>query len=133
MNAEELKLKASRMQSFLETPAPIEPNDLMERLNHLSVLMAQSGQCLADAKYLLDQRKSDSITIALKEAMAGDWSISITNKKIDALCKEENYLVNLLDRINSTAGKQIEAIRTMISFIKSTMQLWKNKSLYRNY
>jgi hypothetical protein len=86
------------------------------------VLIAKSGNCLADAKYYLDQRKNDSITLALKEAMAGDWSITIIHKKIDALCKDESYLVNMFDRINSAAGKQQMGINVLLSYRKVEFQ-----------
>lgn len=120
---EQLKDTAAKMQAYLEEKSGSEPNELIERLENLQVMVAKSGNMLADAKYYLDQRKNDSITQALKEAMAGDWSITIIHKKIDALCKDENYLVNLLDRINRSATHQIDAIRTMISYRKTEMQL----------
>lgn len=119
----ELKEIAEKMQTFLELKRGTEPNDLIDRAENLSMLIAKSGHCLADAKYNLDQRKNDSITIALKEAMAGDWSISIIHKKIDALCKEENFLVTWFDRINSAAVHQLDGIRTIISYRKAEMTM----------
>jgi len=123
MTPEQLRAKAEKMQAFLEQRPPDQEEGLIERLELLQVLLAQSGELLAKAKYLLDCRKNDSITIALKEAMAGDWSTTIIHKKIDALCREENYLVNWMDRINSSAVHQIDALRTIISYRKSQMNL----------
>lgn len=120
---DELTETANKMQTFLELNPGSEPNDLIDRLELLQVLVAKSGNCLADAKYYLDQRKNDSITQALKEAMAGDWSITIIHKKIDALCRDENYLVNLFDRINRSATHQIDAVRTILSYRKTEMTL----------
>lgn len=119
----ELKEIAEKMQTFLELKPGTEPNDLIDRAENLSALIAKSGHCLADAKYNLDQRKNDSITLALKDAMAGDWSITIIHKKIDALCKEENYLVNCFDRINSAAVHQLDGVRTIISYRKAEMTM----------
>lgn len=119
----ELKETSEKMQKYLEEKPGSEPNDLIDRAENLAVLIAKSGSCLADAKYLLDQRKNDSITLALKEAMAGDWSVTIIHKKIDALCREENYLVNQFDRINSAAVHQLDGIRTLISYRKAEMNL----------
>jgi len=123
MNYEELKAKADRMQQFLEQKPSDQEEGLIDRLELLQILMAQSGDCLANAKYLLDLRKNDSITQSLKEALAGDWSTTIIHKKIDALCREENFLVNRFDRINSSASKQISALITIISYRKSQMNL----------
>src|SRR5678815_2547916 len=89
MTPEELKIKADNMQSFLEQKASDQEEGLIDRLELLQVLLAKSGNYLAEAKYLLDQKKNDSITIALKDALAGDWSTTIIHKKIDALCREE--------------------------------------------
>jgi hypothetical protein len=123
MNHEELKAKADKMQTFLEQKPSDQDEGLIDRLELLQILMAQSGDCLANAKYLLDMRKNDSITQSLKEALAGDWSTTIIHKKIDALCREENFLVNRFDRINSSAVHQIDALRSILSYRKAQMSL----------
>jgi hypothetical protein len=123
MTLEDLKIKADKMQSFLEQKAIDQEEGLIDRLELLQVLLAQSGNYLAEAKYLLDLRKNDSITQSLKEALAGDWSTTIIHKKIDALCREENFLVNRFDRINSSAVHQIDALRSILSYRKAQMNL----------
>ena len=123
MNYEELKIKADKMQSFLEQKPSDKEEGIIDRLELLQILMAQSGDCLANAKYLLDVRKNDSITQSLKEALAGDCSTTIIHKKIDALCREENFLVNRFDRINSSAVHQIDALRSILSYRKAQMNL----------
>jgi len=123
MNYEELRAKADKMQTFLEQKPSDQEEGLIDRLELLQILMAQSGELLANAKYLLDIRKNDSITQSLKEALAGDWSTTIIHKKIDALCREENFLVNRFDRINSSAVHQIDALRSILSYRKAQMNL----------
>jgi len=123
MTSDELKIKADKMQSFLEQKPSDQEEGIIDRLELLQILMAQSGDCLANAKYLLDMRKNDSITQSLKEALAGDWSTTIIHKKIDALCREENFLVNRFDRINSSAVHQIDALRSILSYRKAQMNL----------
>jgi len=123
MTSDELKIKADKMQSFLEQKPSDQEEGIIDRLELLQILMAQSGDCLANAKYLLDMRKNDSITQSLKEALASDWSTTIIHKKIDALCREENFLVNRFDRINSSAVHQIDALRSILSYRKAQMSL----------
>ena len=123
MTYEALNDKAIKMQNFLEQKASDQEEGLIDRLELLQVLLAQSGNYLAEAKYLLDIRKNDSITQSLKEALAGDWSTTIIHKKIDALCREENFLVNRFDRINSSAVHQIDALRSILSYRKAQMNL----------
>jgi hypothetical protein len=123
MTYQELKDKADKMQAYLEQKPSDQDEGLIERLEMLQVLLAQSGNMLAESKYLLDQKKNDSITIALKDALAGDWSTTIIHKKIDALCRDENFLVNRFDRINSTSVHQIDAIRSILSYRKAQMTL----------
>jgi len=123
MTSDKLKIKADKMQSFLEQKPSDQEEGIIDRLELLQILMAQSGDCLANAKYLLDMRKNDSITQSLKDALAGDWSTTIIHKKIDALCREENFLVNRFDRINSSAVHQIDALRSILSYRKAQMSL----------
>lgn len=123
LNPSELNIKAEKMQSFLEEKPLDQEEGLIDRLGLLGVLAAQSGKMLADSKYWLDQRKNDAITLALKDALQGDWSTTIIHKKIDALCKDENFLVNWIGRINASATHQSDALRTIISFRKSQMNM----------
>lgn len=123
LTIDQLREAAEKMQTFLEAKPLDQEEGLIDRLELLGTLAAKAGKCLADAKYHLDQRKNDSITQALKEAMEGDWSITIIHKKIDALCKDENYLVTLFDRINSSAVHQMDATRTVISYRKEQMRM----------
>lgn len=123
LTIDELYKIATDMQKYLEAKPEDQDEGLITRLELLGILAAKAGKCLADSKYHLDQRKNDSITQALKEAMEGDWSISIIHKKIDALCKDNNYLVNLFDRINSSSVHSQDALRTVISYRKEQMRM----------
>lgn len=77
LTIDELYKIATDMQKYLEAKPEDQDEGLITRLELLGILAAKAGKCLADSKYHLDQRKNDSITQALKEAMEGDWSISI--------------------------------------------------------
>ena len=123
LNKEQLHDKAERMQKFLETKAGTEPNDLIDRAENLSVLIAQSGQCLADAKYLQDMVINGAIMEALQKSYEERLSPSTINKCVNTAAKDLNYLVNWIDRINATATHQLDAIRTLISYRKAEMTI----------
>lgn len=123
MNKDELLLKAEKFQKYLEEKPGTEPNDLIERASLLSILIAQSGQCLADAKYIQDLMVNGAIMEALNKAYEEKLSPSTINKFVTTAAKEINYLVNWLDRINATATHQLDSIRTLISYRKAEMQI----------
>ena len=67
MNKEELLLKADKFQKYLEEKTGSEPNDLITRAENLSILIAQSGQCLADAKFIQDEIVNGAIMEAIQK------------------------------------------------------------------
>lgn len=123
LSKEELMDKSEKFQAYLEKKVGSEPNDLIDRCEMLSILIAQSGQCLANAKYLQDQVINGTIMEALKNSYEERLSASTINQYVKSTAKEYNYLVNWLDRINSTATHQLDSIRTLISYRKAEMNL----------
>lgn len=122
MTQDELKTKAQRFQTFLETRHGQEPDQLLERMELLAILVAQSGQCLAEAKYHQDQVVNGAIGEAIDKAFSDKLSASVINQYVKSTAKEYNYLVNWLDRINATATHQLDALRTIISYRKTEFQ-----------
>jgi hypothetical protein len=122
-SVEELKSKAERMLKYLELAAGTESVEIMERLNNLNIMVAQSGRCLADAKYYQDQVVNGAIHEAISKAYEERLSPSTINKFVTTAAKEYNYLVNLFDRINATAVHQIDSLRSILSYKKSEMLL----------
>lgn len=119
---EELKSKASKFQAFLEASGGSDPLEIMSRLEHLNILIAKSGQCLADAKYLQDKAISEGIkNVLMHEEYT--MSASTLNTYVKSLAREYNYLVNMFDRINATATHQIDSLRSILSYKKSEMLL----------
>lgn len=123
LSREELITAAEKMQAYLELKPGSEPNDLIERAENLAVLMAKSGQCLADARYIQEMVVNGAIMEALQKAYEEKLSPSTINKFVTTAARENNHLVNWLDRINATATHQIDAIRSILSYRKSEMNL----------
>lgn len=117
------------IQSFLEADYPVDnPAACEAKGRDLEVYMARSGKMLADAKYWQDQFVNSAIMETIKEALSQQkfWSISLINKKVDALAADYNYLVTWCERINRTCCHQLDFTRTLISKHKAEMQMsWR--------
>lgn len=102
------------------------PNDeegIITRMENLQILLAQSGNLLAEAKSLQDAEILQATKAVVSDPEYAGMGLSILNQYIKARCKDLNYLVNSLDRVNSTAGKQIMALQTILSYRKEQMKL----------
>jgi predicted metalloendopeptidase len=116
---EQLTEKAEKMQTFLEIEPSDDLNEMVERIHHLGILISQSGKMLADAKYYKDTLVNDAIMQALKQSYEERLSASTINKYVETAAKESSYLVNWIDRINSTATHQLDGIRSVLSYRKA--------------
>jgi hypothetical protein len=123
LTKEQLTIKAEAMQKYLEQKPGSEPNDLIERAENLSVLIAQSGQCLADAKYLQDTVVNGAIMEALQKAYEERLSPQTINKFVTTAAKDYNYLVNWFTRINASGTHQLDWLRSAISYKKAELNL----------
>lgn len=123
LNREELEVKIDGFQKFIERKIGKTPEQIMEHAELLSIMIGQSGNCLADAKYLQDTVINGAIMEALSKAYEERLSPSVINKFVATAGKDLNYLVNRLDRINATATHQLDYIRTLISYEKAKMNI----------
>jgi hypothetical protein len=121
LSIEELQETAVKMQKYLETKPGSEPNDLIERAENLSVLIAKSGQCLADARYIQDMVVNGAILEAIQRAYEEKLSASTINKFVVTAAKEQNHLCTWFDRINSAAVHQLDSLRSILSYRKTEM------------
>ena len=118
---EDIKFELEAIQQFLEISISEDMNEVEQRGNELTVYMARSGKLLADAKYHRDEKPNSAIVEELKKIL--QLAPSTANKYIDALTKEENYLVSWSERVNRTCTHQIDWCRTLISKAKEEMRV----------
>lgn len=117
----DLKVKAQKMQDYLEKRIDEDPAILMDRIGFLTVMIAQTSKMLADAKYYQDTLINGAIMDSLKKAYEEKLSPSTINKFVTTAAKEQNYLVNWIDRLNSAAVHQLDGIRSIVSYKKAEM------------
>jgi hypothetical protein len=110
-----------RMIKYLEQPLPKEPEELIERLNNLSILMTRSGNYMTECQYRIDEVVDIECKVNLE--LLDKFSASTFNMMIKAKAKDWNRLKTGFERCCSAAVHQIDAIRTLISFEKAKIQI----------
>jgi hypothetical protein len=83
--------------------------------------MAQTGKMLADAKWHYNNLLNSEIIKALKDQ--DKMTASTLNNYIKGMCKDYQYLVDWIDRINATCTHQIDLMRSLISKHKEELKL----------
>ena len=113
---EELFARVGEIQAYLEAEFNADiPAACVDRANDLAGYLALTGKMLADARYHYNQLVGSSILAALKIEAANRMSISTLNKYIESLAKDYRYLVDWIDRANSSCTHQIDLLRSLIS------------------
>lgn len=121
---EQISESCREMQPFIEAHYDADnPTAVVDRANILESYMALSGKMLADAKYRLSEVMNSVFVKSVKEAVNSGMSPSLTNKYIDSVCRDYQYLVDWCDRINRSCTHQLEFARTIISKLKAEMQM----------
>jgi len=123
---DELLKEAEQIQAFCEITVSDNPQEIAERIADIGVYVARTGKMLADAKYHLNQKKKDE-TVDLIMNLISDKKLSakVQNSLIDSICKEEQYLVDWLERLNRACTHQQEAMRSLLSYEKESMRVAK--------
>lgn len=122
---EDLQYKSDKMFEYLRKKLPSiqDETEVMERVNQLNRMLAESGEYKAYAGYHVDEVIHGEIAKAIDKALGDKVSASIMNQYVKTACKEWNYLALAFDRINSAAGKQLMAIQTLISYEKEKLKI----------
>lgn len=118
-----IKTSLGKMQTYLESPVGQEPAELLERIEFLMIMVAKSGQLLAEAKFQQDGLINAGLLQAMENGLDKKLSPSLITKFVSSNAKEINYLVNWADRINASATHQLDAIRSIVSYKKAELNL----------
>lgn len=113
----------NEVQRILETPCSDIPELIQERGSELAVRLSRSVVMLADAKYILNERKETELLKILDEINKHKYSSKIQNALLDSICKKEKYLVDLLERQNAAITHNIDWCRTLMSNARAEMQM----------
>jgi len=120
---EHLAVEAETIQNYLEISISDNIEEARQRANDLSVYNARTGKMLADAKYhLSDKKKTEIMQVIQLQAKGTGMTAKTVNTMIDSICREEQYLVDWIERLNRATVHQIDLIRTFISLEKEIMR-----------
>lgn len=108
------------IQSVIDVEMNEDIQEAIDRGNYCSAQLARTGKLLADAKIIRDRKLSSEVVINMKKVIA--LPATTANKYVDALCFDENYLVNWCERVNRSCTHQLDWCRTLISKAKAEMQ-----------
>jgi len=123
---DELKKESEQIQSFCEITPSDNPQEIADRIADIGVYIARSGKMLADAKYWLNQKKKDETVELITTLISKDrLSAKVQNALIDSICKDEQYLVDWIERLNRACTHQQEAMRSLLSYEKENLRVSK--------
>ena len=111
---EELK----ELYASIQKPLPKgSPTDLIEELDYRCQWLARSSEIFADAQRNYDRAKG----LEAGKHVGTSESWNIVKSQIEGAVSEEKRILALAERLNSTLSHQLEAIRSMLSFIKADL------------
>jgi hypothetical protein len=116
---DELEKQALEIYEYTTCHIPDDLSVLPEIGSNLSVFISRTGKLLSDAKLI----QNKALKIVLLELTEKKLSPSITKELAYASCERENYLVDLIERLNRTCTHQLDWVRTLISKGKEEMRL----------
>jgi hypothetical protein len=120
---EDLQKEAYDIQEFTEIQINEDVSVAVERGNMLVIYISRTGKMLADAKYHLnDARKSEAIQL-IKQITSSKYSARLQNTLVESIAKEQQYMVDWIERLNRTCTHQMEWCRTLVSKAKEEMRL----------
>ena len=82
-----------------------DPEEIVERIKNISVYMARSGEMLAQAKRLYNQKTTSEIGETIVNIAKQQFlSATAQNALVKSIADEEQYLVDWIERIKRTRG-----------------------------
>ena len=120
---EKLLEEAEKMQKYLEIECSDNVAEVIERIRTLSVYLARSGSMLAEAKRIYRRKVTSEIANTIIAIAKENYlSAKAQNALVSAIGEDEAFLVDKLDRINSSCVHQIDALRSILSFEKEQLK-----------
>lgn len=123
MTTEQIK-ELDEIQKYLEISCSNDPAEIQERITTIMVYLARTGELLATAKRELRRKKSSEISNTIIEiAKQQCLSRNVQNSLLESIAEEESFIVDRIDRLNSTCVHQVDGLRSLLSYAKEEMRI----------
>lgn len=120
----ELQDEAQSIYNFTLTVMSEDMTEAVLRGNDLIVYISRTGKMLADAKYWLSAKKQDETMELIDRLLSKEkLSAKVQNSLLDSICKDEQYLVDFIERLHRSCTHQMEWCRSVVSKGKEEMRL----------
>lgn len=116
-----MKEEIDNIRCYIEGEIIKEPNAYIDRLQNTTTYLARTGVLLAEAKFILNNAIADIYKNEFE--LLKKLSPNQSKEYIKARTANEQYYVDLLDRLNASCVHQCENLRTLISYAKLEMQM----------
>ena len=114
MTTKELDKEIKTVQDYIKEEVYDDPVSQQERLRKLSQYMGWIPELKSQVQKALEEATGKATLKLVK----GNYQWTILNNLIKAEVSEENARFVQVERIGATIGKQIDALRTLISYAK---------------
>ena len=119
MNLTEIKSNLESIRSAMDIVASLDnPQGIAEKLENLSNITGLSAECIAHSRRHLDKRLQ---MLVLNKAYK-DYSASDKKMIFAGEASEEIFCVNYSESINKDVHYELEALRSLLSYLKEEMK-----------
>lgn len=119
--------EAGEYQKYAEVTCSNEVGELVDRITTLNVYTARTGHMLAEAKRLLNRRRTSEISeVILKIAKENRLSAKAQNALVESIASQEQYLVDWLERLNRALTHQASNCVSILSFEREQLRVLKS-------
>lgn len=103
------------ISDFLKKSSGITAVEISQRMGELTVYSAKLPSIIADLEYIVAEAKNNS----LEKHIGGNYSAQALKIKIENDCKNELKAQKFADRLDSICGKNLDTLRSQLSYLKS--------------
>lgn len=122
--------EVKEIRGYLSVEVSDLPEELMTRLSKVATYHSRISEIIVNAKRELRKKKTseikDTIIAIAKEACL---SAKVQNALLDSICEEEQYKVDVCERLQASCTHDIDATRSVLSYRKEEL----NKSNYHQH